>query len=263
MIYNKRNKAVLFIGSVLIFGFIVSCKSPNKFSDKYPSFAHANEFKSSGTVSLNNFNSINDKNGVEYLCSAKGDLLEVKFWKNNMLHGKAVSYSVNKNIKMFGNYVNDTLVDYYYQIDSINGQILTYIEKIKSSLGVSDNQIISFKEGKIDNNKSYYYTIKKTDPGIYRISLHGRIDFPNCKFFIAEIDKDEFVFDNEAQGEKIDLVDKGTSFNYLVKDKLLHKFLSGTISNYRYLSDDELKEYDAKKGALMERMLYFKYPVGE
>jgi hypothetical protein len=222
----------------------------------YPFFTKVIEFKETGTISLNNFESIKNKNGLEYLCSNSGKLLEIRNWKNNLLNGNVFSYATNANIKMLGNYVNDTLCN-YYELDTLNGNILFYEEKIKSSLGITDNQIIYFKDGKIDENRSYYYVIKPYDKGKYKIFILGKKDFPNLKIVISEINENKFLFESNINSEIIEMNNSNVC-TYIMKNSSA-KYLSGYIENYRYLTDQEVKEQGLEKGQTMGRLMYFKW----
>ena len=254
-----KKKLISSISLVALLFYFYKCEKSNKYVHQYPFFTKEYEYKETKAISLNNFESMQNKNGTEYLLSTSGKLFEIRNWKNNLLNGNLISISTNGNVKTLGNYINDTLCNYYYLLDSISKKILNYREKIKSNVGVSDNQFIHFENGKINDSHSYYYKIKCLKDNNYRISILGKKDFPFLKIFVTEINENKFVYDDNIDGALIEL--KNSIFlDYKIKN-MSSKYLSGKIFNYRYLTDQEIADQNLNKGETMASIMYFKFKI--
>lgn len=254
----KKVCAMLIISTFLMFFF--NCKKTNDYLKQYPFFSKVDTCTESKTISLNNFDSVKNKNGFEYLLSLPtGKLIEKRHWLNNLINGIVFSYATNGKLKMSGNYRNDTLCDYLYVLDTITGNVLNYREKVKDSLVMVDNQYIVLKNGKVNFRHSKFYKVTHLHGNTYRISWFGKKDYPYMKIIVHETNKDEYIFEDMPDGVGIEN-GSNTSYDYTIKDPTC-KFISGTMVNYGYMTDEEIKEYKLEPKSTIGLTMAFKKKI--
>lgn len=246
---------IVLLMSLLLF----NCSKEKKSLclDKYPFFSNAVINKENNTISLNNFD--HEKNGVEYLLHNNGHLLEYRNWNDGMLNGKAVSYSVNGNVKYLTNYVNDTIIDFFYEVDTINPNSFKYTEKIKNGTDVVENQKVNVVNGKIDLSNSFFYFCKLMYEKKIRIYLLGNKPFSNTKVDVCETHINQYLFKNTINKRAPEMLNN-TFFDYEIKNRN-SKFLVGELIHYRQMSLSEIAEYKAKKDEIVGRIIDIKFPI--
>lgn len=240
--------------AIVIFLILFSCKEENiKYLEKYPFFKNVDVFSNANTVSINNFESRKNKNGLEYLLNERGNLLEIRNWKNNHLNGYSYLYSVNNKISIVANFVNDTMSGSYFELDTLNGKLLRWSDKINYHEEESaENQNINFKDGKIDLTTSWFHVIKKINDTTIQILLPTKHQFPLTKVKVIETNEDEYIFTQNNLDENIPFKEEAL-IQYNLKNKQA-KFITGTITY-------SLKPNDMNENIITGRTCYFKFKL--
>lgn len=231
---RKKTKLYIYVG--LLLGFI-SCKNEQeKYFEKYPFFKNVEIYDKTKTVSLNNFTSHKNENGLEYLLNENGSLLEVRNWKNNRLNGYSYLYSSNGKINVVAHFANDTMSGNYFELDTLNGNIKFWSQKVIDEGNVVDEKYIWFKNGTIDLKSSSFYCLKKLNDSIVLISLPCKYPFPFTKVLIEETNDLNYTFNgNEVEIKSRDSV----HYYYNISNKNA-KYVMGMASYYRPYNKNEV-----------------------
>lgn len=247
---SKKMKLFIYIGIFL--GF-VSCKNEkDKYLKKYPFFKNVEIYDKTKTVSLNNFTSHNNENGLEYLLNENGSLLEVRNWKNNTLNGYSYLYSPNGKINVIAHFVNDTMSGNYFELDTLTGNIEFWSDKVVDEGIVVDENYIRFRNGIIDLTSSSFYQLKKLNDSVVVIGLPCKYPFPFTKVTVEETNNKEYKFsDNETEIKSKDNV----HYYYKIKNRKT-KYIVGKASYYR-LSKGENDE------GITGRDIYFNIEINQ
>lgn len=241
-----------YLTLALIAVLFCCCENDNKYIKQYPFFKNIEIHKEDGTVTLNNFKS--NKEGLEYLIDTVGHLIEARQWKNNYLNGYLVRYASNGNIMMLGHMINDTLNGSYFSFDTIHGSIKQYREYLNINGRNAVNQIIYFKNGKIDFERSTFIKIKKISSSEYRIFLFSNYVNPYLKAYWNESNNCEYEFNkNEYDSITESITNKYIKLNINGSKSCI----TGYLINYRLPTSEELGA-GAKKDDLIGPMIYFK-----
>lgn len=230
-----------------IFIFYSCSNEKNKYLKEYPWFTHADVFTNTKTVSLNSFKTRKNKNGLEYLLDIKGQILEVRSWKNNHINGNSILYATNSSPYIIACFKNDTMNGNYFELDTLNGGIVFWAEKQNKNGVVYDNNYIKFKNNKIDFASSSFYSIKKINDSIVSVSLPCRYPFPFTKVIFTETD--DAVYEFNGSETEINSND-GIHYYYKINSKN-KKYVVGSATYYR-LSKGE------NDTGVTGRVIYFK-----
>ncbi|MFO0358790.1 MAG: hypothetical protein ACK50A_17680 [Sphingobacteriaceae bacterium] len=242
------------IWSIVLF---CGCAKEDRYLKMYPFFKNVSVHKEDGTVILNNFNSENPKEGLEYLIDTAGFLIEARFYKKNYLNGYTARYSRKGKISLLGYMSNDTLNGDYFVFDTLSSSIKQYREYLNMNGQTTVNQIISFSNGKINYNASSFFRIKKIESELYRITLFSNFRNPFLAAYYCSSDVIEHDFYKDNYSDTI----VGSNGNYIdlnVRDP--KKFVKGYFINYRLATAEEIKQ-GAIKDDKIGPVIYFKFPL--
>jgi len=223
---DSKMKLYIYIALFLV---LASCKNEkDKYLEKYPFFKNVEIYKKTKNVSLNNFTSRNNENGLEYLLNENGSLLEVRNWKNNTLNGYSYLYSSNGKINIIAHFVNDTMSGNYFELDTLNGNIKFWSEKVVDEGVIVDKNYKRFRNGTIDLTSSSFYQLKKLNDSLVIISLPCKYPFPLSKVLIAETNDKNYTFN----GNEVEIKSRNNiHYYYKIRNKNT-KYIIGMASYY-------------------------------
>lgn len=241
-----------YLFSILFFVFVSCRNEKTKYLKKYSFFENVVISSKAKTISLNNFKSNNNKNGLEYLLDENGFLLEIRNWEKNHINGYSLRYASNNKLNIVAYFENDTMSGNYFELDTVTSKLLYWGDKINFHDGESsENQNKIFRDGKIDLTVSWYHNVRKLDNDIIHLYLPTKHQFPIAKVKILETNTDGYKFGLDTLSESVPPADANeANFYYKLKNKN-SKYVTGTIT---YL----LKSDQMNTNSIAGRTTYFK-----